>query len=206
MGEQQGWEILESPYIRLWLPDLISGRFYSSQLGWAQGSVGRMSVNEISAIPFWVPNIPGVTLTLIGIEVTTGNVGYVTRLGIYSNTNVSNRPYPHRLILDAGTISNDAAGFQSIVISQFLRTGLYWLVGTASSSILGNEVRIMSGCPIDILSTNKSIPGVATTPASFYQFLGDGSFINALGPIFPDFGELASASYSSSIPRILVSL
>jgi hypothetical protein len=90
------------------------------------GSANTLSNNTGRAFPIYIPH--DVTLTRIGAEVVTiGQAGSKYRLAIYADTGGF---LPGTLVLDAGQIAGDVAGFAELTISQFLSAGVYWLEGT----------------------------------------------------------------------------
>lgn len=104
-------------------PMMATGNLYGSLLG--SSAVGTLTVgaNVLYGSPIYLPQ--AITLTVIGIEVTTGAVGNV-RLGLYNDS----AGRPGALKFDAGAVSTATPnGFKSIVISQALTSGLYWIAG-----------------------------------------------------------------------------
>lgn len=104
-----------------WSP-LASGRFSSTPL--ASGALTTLAVTSGSlyATPIFVAQ-PSVTLTAIGIEVTTFATGNV-RCGIYYDSSGA----PGALLQDSGTASTGTANnFKSISTSQVLTSGWWWL-------------------------------------------------------------------------------
>ena len=91
---------------------------------------------------------------IIGLEVTTqGSAGSVIRLGLYDSVN----NIPTNLIADYGTVPGDSLGVKTIVISQTLSPGLYFIALNHNST--GN---------IFIRSVaNDSTPNVLGLPATF---------------------------------------
>jgi hypothetical protein len=87
-------------------------------------TTGNWAYNNLIAVPFYVPSAK--TADRIAVDVTVGGApaGSQARLGIYQN---GSNLYPGSLLLDAGQVLVDAPGIKSIVISQSLAAGLYWL-------------------------------------------------------------------------------
>lgn len=79
------------------------------------------AAGHLVATPF-VVTAP-ITLAAIGIEVTTAVAATTVRLGIYADNN----GMPGAVILDAGTVSAAATGWQETATSQTLAPGVYWL-------------------------------------------------------------------------------
>lgn len=97
-----------------------TGRFYDSGLAASYTTVA-LSANVLYAVPFLVPKT--VTYSALVFEVTTQSAGNNARLGIYSDTNGA----PDALVLDGGTVSLTGTGAKTVVISQSLTAGAYWL-------------------------------------------------------------------------------
>lgn len=90
----------------------------------------------------------------IGLEVTTiGSAGSVIRLGLYDSVNT----IPTNLIADYGTVPGDTLGVKTIIISQTLTPGLYFIALNHNST--GNIfIRSVS---------NDASPPVLGLPATF---------------------------------------
>lgn len=96
--------------------------FYGGHPGIAALTTMTVVANRLYTVPLYVP--AAITVDRINIHVTTF-AGTNARLGIYNNgTNM----YPGTLLLDAGTVLTTGLGMKSIVISQALAAGFYWLV------------------------------------------------------------------------------
>lgn len=110
-----------------WLP-LSQGRFFGSSLGVASLTTMTVSSGQLYGCPIFVPL--SVTLTAIGIEVTTNATGNV-QLGMYND----NGGTPGSLLFDAGNVSTGSPNaFKSISISQAVSPGWYWLAGIFSAT------------------------------------------------------------------------
>ena len=119
-------EAVPYPIAPMW----VTGRFYGGSIHASLTTVTGSTTASLT--PIIVPS--PVTVTAIGVEVTTGGgTGSLARLAIYSDRN----SVPDELIVDAGTVVADATGFQSVVISQVLKAGPYWLAW-ANKSVGGN--------------------------------------------------------------------
>ncbi len=97
--------------------------------GWGHHAVGNSSivVDFLEYVPIYVERAR--TFTQIGVHVLGPDVaGTVCRLGIYAATfDGDGELTPGALTLDAGTVLADAAGLQSIAISQALAEGFHFL-------------------------------------------------------------------------------
>ena len=102
------------------------GRFYGSQLGVGGLATVVHTLNTLFATPFHVPQTQ--TYTVIGIEVTTLTAGNL-RLGIYRDSSGA----PGALVLDAGVVTTGTTGAKTIVISQQLTAGHYWLASVSDA-------------------------------------------------------------------------
>lgn len=166
------------------------------QLGTA--STGR----NLHAIPFYVPQPAGVTLTGIGIEVTTADAATpaVGRLGIYADDEGS----PGRLQLDAGTVDMSSTGYKSIAISKFLRQGWYWLAfiatGTAAIRILGGLSLMINGFQdVADVSLRASFNFITANAAM------TAAIVNVIG--LPGRYPVQGADFGSTVPaRVMVTL
>lgn len=103
----------------------LSGYKYANyNYDFINNTLFAISNREIRMTPFMLGETK--TATSISILINTATVGGVARLGIYSSS--ATEDYPGALLLDAGTISTNATGLQTITISQSLTGGvLYWL-------------------------------------------------------------------------------
>lgn len=92
-----------------WLPGLLAAQ--------------TPGLDVMIAFPVWLPG--GITLKVLGIEVTTLGATATPRLGIYRDDG-EGRPGP--LLLDAGTVSGATTGNKEKAISQLIDvSGYYWL-------------------------------------------------------------------------------
>lgn len=163
MPDEGNWTINRGYDASCYYIPWATGRFYTSPFSY--GLTTGAAVNSlITLVPVYVPNIGGITVTSIGIEITTPGTGWVTRLGIYD---CNSQGMPRNLELDCGTIGSVTAttgpvGFQSAIISKFLRQGWHFLgqVNTATTTlpsyrrfnIVGNGIFSKHGMdsPIDV--------------------------------------------------------
>lgn len=122
------WDVTAPIGITLGSLPHVSGRFYDSRIHTTLTTF-TVTVNVLYGMPFYVPTTT--TYTAISIEVTTLSVGNHCRLGIYNDSTGA----PGGLVLDAGTILTTTTGGKSIVISQSLSAGWYWLALVSDSSV-----------------------------------------------------------------------
>lgn len=84
-------------------------------------------VDDIYFEPFVVPRRMSLDALAIQVETGTGTGGDEARLGIYRAEGVLSGHNPFGLILDAGTVPINAAGFQTLTgLAQELPPGNYW--------------------------------------------------------------------------------
>lgn len=114
-----------------WMP-MSTGRLYDTSISMGATTTVAMVAHTLYASPVYVPNT--VTASGIGVEVTSGSAGTNARLGIYRDS-TSTPGTPGALLLDAGTISGTSATYASIVISQSLTPGWYWLAIVSNVAI-----------------------------------------------------------------------
>lgn len=100
---------------------LNSGRYYGA-LGYLVGQTQTLSANRLFAQPIFIGN--SVNLDRIGIEVTTAVASTNIRLLIYSDLN----GLPNNLLLNAGVVDSSTTGVKELTITQFVSSGVYWLV------------------------------------------------------------------------------
>lgn len=143
MPKKQGWNTLSQelpiPFSIPW----VTGRFYGNP--WAIGtSTGAVNGLTLQANPIYIPNVSGVTITSIGLEVTTGGTGSSVRFGIYKN--IIDLSLPGELLLDGGTVATATnATYVSVVVSQLLRQGWWWIVQAFATSSGFPTVRTTNG-------------------------------------------------------------
>jgi len=165
----------------------IAGRFYGSFI--TSGALGTISVTDgqLYLTPIYIPQ--SVTLTSIGVEVTTASgAGSLIRLGIYQDRG----SIPHKRLIDAGTVVGDALGFNSAAISLNIRTGLHWLalVGDVVTSALA--VRATSNTSFHIFGGGHAA-GLSTVMLTGATMAGaaaaaDGFISQGLPSFFPVIG------------------
>lgn len=136
--------------------------------------------NSLKAIPFWLPGVPNL-ITKIGLKVTTLSAGAI-RLGIYADKGEPTL-YPHRLVLDAGTVNVGATGVKSGTLRQSLPRGLYWL------AMIGNSTPTISAfASYGWVPLGYSEAGVANT------YLAKAETYGALPNPFPAGATAATAA------------
>lgn len=101
-----------------------TGRLYSSFLLAQPYTTATTTLDTLYAFPILIPEKR--TAISLNIDIVVESLGASARLGIYGNSSTSNVK-PSSLILDAGVVSIGSTGIKSIVISQQLSGGLYWL-------------------------------------------------------------------------------
>lgn len=127
-----GWTTLRQDDAMPWITPWATGRFYGSPF--INGFTAATATDSaFRAIPIYVPNVAGVTVTAVGVEVTSGGTSSNSRFGIYG-TDAEGRPT--ELIIDGGSAATTGTGFVSASISQFLRQGWYYLAAAHSGSVL----------------------------------------------------------------------
>ena len=103
-------------------PPHVSGRFYDSIIATGATTTLVLSVNTLYGVYFTVPK--RATYVVLQLEVSSAAAaGKLLRLGIYNDSD----GVPGSLVLDGGTVLADATGSRSVVISQVLNPGGYWL-------------------------------------------------------------------------------
>ncbi len=126
MPKHHGWAAYRGIYPSPPQIPWATGRFYTTPEGVGTTTVSAIAAN-FRAVPLYIPNSAGVTITSIGIEVTTaGTAGHVCRIGIYSDTGGK----PGVLLHDSGAIPVDPGAvptFESNVVSWVMRQGWYWV-------------------------------------------------------------------------------
>lgn len=114
--------------------DWAAGRFYGPTFGGSTGS-GNPGFTTLTMAPIYVPNRLGVTVTTLGLEVTSGGTSSTMRIGIYS---CDTDGLPDTLLVDSGSLSTTGTGFVSASISTFLHQGWYWLADAHAGSAAPN--------------------------------------------------------------------
>lgn len=129
-------------------PGFQTGRFYTTQLVGGP-TTAALTANILYAIPFFVPI--KTTFTGASFNITGTSNGNHIETGVYNN----NSGIPSTLLADFGSFTMTAsAGFKTVVISQALDIGWYWLVlasdatptlSTTNSNIISTYIGYNSG-------------------------------------------------------------
>lgn len=158
-----------------WYSDLSSGVKYSLDVdGYLQETL--FEANTTNGTLFLSPFVLGATSTATGLrfQAKSSFTGRTARLCIYSN--VAGQDYPGALVLDAGTVSIATTGVKSIVISQSLPAGTYWLgivtngdINTAgASTFYGSSHTKVPSYTFGVLNALAWVrSSVITLPATF---------------------------------------
>lgn len=115
------------------VPHLIpwaTGRFYGNPFATSTQNTVFGGTN-LQATPIYVPNVEGVTVTSIGVQITTGQAGSQARFAIYT---MNAQSYPDRLVLDSGLVATTGSGFASASVSKFLAQGWYFLASSYTTT------------------------------------------------------------------------
>lgn len=182
-----------------------TGRFYG--FAWADSfTSSTQGGTNLLLVPIYVPNIAGVTVTSIGIEVVTGGTSSIVRLGIYKATSEG---LPGALLLDAGTVATtSSATFASIVVNQFLPQGWYFLASVHAAPSVFPAVRrinaiLLNRLGVDAIQTTTYWLGyqayASTTNAS-------AAANNGLPSHFPIWSGAVLPNTASVIDRVLVGI
>ena len=107
---------------------LRTNAYHVGGFGIASGTFA-IAADTLYAIPFYVGK--AVTVTRIGINVTTTGAAANARLGIYQLEDGE----PTALVLDAGTVSVGTTGEKEATISEALSPGLYMLAVVADGAV-----------------------------------------------------------------------
>lgn len=163
-----------------------SGRVYSSPLASGALSTLALSAGTMYAAPFFVPVTT--TFTTIGLEVTTLALTKSIQLGIYTDTGST----PNALVLDAGNVSVATTGFKSIVISQALTPGWYWLAV------------ISDGTPtVRAIGQTNSLPWLGFTSGTDVTMHQGWSVAQAYGAL-PNPFTGGGALMTTAVPRLML--
>lgn len=141
----------------------LDGRYMAPFGAVSGGFVGPRRTSATSRsmaqnVLFYVPILwPGGTAVSIACNVVTNTASSTVRMGIYTNLNGR----PASLIVDAGTVDTSTTGVKSIVISEALDAGPYWLAavqqGAASAPTLTGYASA-----IDLVTTNQTFAITST--------------------------------------------
>src|SRR3990167_5955042 len=104
--------------------------------------VAELTANRLKVVPFYLPGTPNL-VNIIGLQVTTLEVGGLIRLGIYDD---NGNLYPGNLLLDAGAVATDTTGIKTIAIKESFSRGLKWLAYNSNAVVA--EVLSASGTSV----------------------------------------------------------
>lgn len=144
---------------------MATGRYYDSLLfsgvTLATVAFGNVAMGELFAIP----NV--VTVTSIGIEITSGTSGSL-RAGVYT---MNSDGFPGTLVSDVGQgAQTGAVGFAGISTSLTLNPGWYWIFVSSSATSLGGirqsstaVIHSQSGASFDSVNGTVAFLGIGLT-------------------------------------------
>lgn len=114
------------------------------------------SSNNLYAVPFYMPGVPN-TIVKIGIRVTAAS-GSLARLGIYKDKGEA-KFYPHKLLVDLGTVDISGTGVKTITMRREMPRGLAWLAFVMNGSPTLSALLGTSGvwCPLGRTEDGASI-------------------------------------------------
>jgi hypothetical protein len=156
------------------------------------GSVlaGSLSAGYMRAVPILIP--AGVTVSALGVNVTTLGAGETMRLGIYDDAT----GIPTNLMLDAGTIDASTTGYKEITgLTQALTPGRYWIVGchqgggTAQFTNAGNN-------PVGLGTSRSPSSDISVYLTGYYNSAG-----GVTAGLLSTFGGVTTTT-GSLLPRI----
>lgn len=188
-----------------WVLPWATGRWYSSPIS---GTLAATAVTSatVYAIPMFVPNSAGVTVTSIGVEFTAaGTAGHTCRFAIYEDED----GYPSDLIVDGGSVAADPGAvpaFQSATISQYLRQGWYWLAGviqTGTVRTYGSNSHFTLMTRDGEGSTTNNVLGITATPAATTVTLW---LATGWPEIFPSIYGLTTGPVHGVTPRLMMGI
>ena len=180
----------------------VTGRFYTCPYDTTL-STGTASTTLMRGVPIYVPNPTGVTVTSIGVEVTTGGTGSTARFGIYG---MLPSGLPGTLIIDGGTVATTAIAFTSVAVSKFLRQGWYFIASVNTGT--PPAVRRFTGTVMSMgflgLQSSSEVTG-----STGYLALADGTMAtnyvnNGLPGSWPVWSS--SAAPATSQDRLMVGI
>lgn len=144
MPSQQGWSTLRQTVPIAWVTPWATGRFYGSPFI-AGFTAAPASDGVFRAVPLYVPNVAGVTVAAIGLEVTVAGTASAMRLGLYKTTDEG---VPSSLIVDGGSVATTGTGFLSASLSQYLAQGWYYMMSAHSGTVMPTvrKIGLLRGC------------------------------------------------------------
>ena len=149
-----------------WLIPWATGRYYTLPFV-VSTATAAPSADTLYAAPIYVPNVSGVTVTSLGVEVTTaGAAGSLGRIGVYEYTPSG---LVGNLLVDSGSFATDGLGHKSGTVSKALVQGWYITVyGSTGGSLRWHNGMAQVWCrgaynPADASSLGnwnaRSVPG-----------------------------------------------
>lgn len=131
-----------------------AGQAFASGLWYAVPDVGSISTTTANPNPLAGQFIVdrSITLSQIGIEITTLSAGSTVRLGIYNDNNGT----LGTVLLDGGTVSGAATGVQQNPTSQVIPPGRYWAIAGGSNSTVAFKATVVTGDSVG--RTTASVP------------------------------------------------
>ena len=168
----------------LW-PSPLTGRLYGSLLSIGALATGAVAIDTLYATPIGISL--AVTLTVLGIEVTTGAAGNV-RIGIYRYSAGA----PGALLVDSGAISTATpAAFKSAAISLAIVPDVYCLTAVFSAT---PTVRMLTAA-----SCLHGLGSSSGTDTNIHAGISVAFTYAALPDPFP----AGSALYTGNFPNLL---
>lgn len=105
-----------------WFWPMVAGRYYPANLAL---STSTTTSNAVYLTPFFVPNVEGVTVDELGVEVTATGTGTYARVGIFKAH--PDTGAPDLLVGDSGLIDITSTGFRSNTgLGIYLPQGWYY--------------------------------------------------------------------------------
>jgi len=127
-------------YTNVTHPPRVTGRYYGSP---KQGQVGTRALTADRIYHVLIPVPEAITITRIGVDVTTAAASTIIRLGIYT---VGTDGLPDALVLDAGTVDSSSTGFKEITVSQALQGQYYFCaVSDGTPTVRAQNVSYIQG-------------------------------------------------------------
>tara|TARA_Y100001963_G_scaffold114977_2_gene159535 strand:+ start:16324 stop:17649 length:1326 start_codon:yes stop_codon:yes gene_type:complete len=156
---------------------MVTGRWYdnSQSIAVDATSVDPRVSGDIYAVPFKVSYVT--EFDRIAVESTQPITG-VVRLGIFNHSDATGGPGTR--ILDAGTVTNPAAGAIEITIAQKLQPGNYWLAAVHDHGANRTFRCFNNGEALGILGYATS-----TTTDKTFQYIATGVGSGAFPASFP---------------------
>lgn len=131
---------------------LRPGLWYSTEGGSA--STTTMTVNQVSAVPIYVPRIA--VVNGMGIQVTTGVTSSTLRFGIADDLDDGYGGYPGNILYDSGGINSDTSVNGTFVTVTgtslvILKPGLYWMLLVTQGGSGGPVVQTIANGAISLV-------------------------------------------------------